>query len=120
MKRIDIDDVEVDMDQNRRLLYGGELFTGEVEEYLGGARVSLETYVEGLAHGPSREWYKDGMLRSEGTVRRACAVGVWRGWHPNGTLACERVFSDDGLTILSDQGWDEAGQPTRAWRKEDD
>jgi hypothetical protein len=51
VKRINIDDPQVDMDMSRRLLYRGELFTGEVEEYLGGARVSLETYVDGLADG---------------------------------------------------------------------
>ncbi|MGX5182706.1 toxin-antitoxin system YwqK family antitoxin [Streptomyces avermitilis] len=120
MRRIDIDDPEVDMDTGQRLLYRGELFTGEAVEHLGGALVSLENYEDGLAHGPSREWYKDGTLRSEGTVRRALPVGVWRVWHPNGTLASERVFSDNGQTILSDRQWDETGQPTRSWRKEDD
>ncbi|MER5436936.1 hypothetical protein [Streptomyces sp. NPDC002588] len=31
--RINIDDPEVDMDMGRRLLYCGEPFTGEVEEF---------------------------------------------------------------------------------------
>lgn len=67
--RVDIDDLDVDMDQGQRLLYGDELFTGEVEERLGGAVVSLDSYVAGVQHGPSREWCEDGTLQSEGTAR---------------------------------------------------
>ncbi|MET7920512.1 hypothetical protein ABZU45_32545 [Streptomyces avermitilis] len=119
VERIDIDDPEVDMDPGQRLLYRGELFTGEVEERLGGVVVSLETYADGVPHGLSREWYKDGMLRSEATARRGRPVGVSRSWHPNGTLAAEREFAEDGLTMLSDREWDENGQPTRVWRKDD-
>ncbi|MFF3499004.1 toxin-antitoxin system YwqK family antitoxin [Streptomyces sp. NPDC003247] len=117
--RIDIDDPEVDMDHMQRLLYRGALFTGEVVEHLGDALVSLEGYEDGLRHGPNQEWYKDGTLRSEGTARRGRPVGVSREWHANGTLASERVFADDGLTMLSDREWDENGQPTRAWSRED-
>ncbi|GAA3305527.1 toxin-antitoxin system YwqK family antitoxin [Streptomyces cinereospinus] len=117
--RIDIDDPEVDIDHSQRLLYRGAPFTGEVVEHLGGALISLECYEDGLRHGPSREWYKDGSLRSEATARRGRPVGVSREWHANGTLAVERVFAEDGLTMLSDSNWDENGRPTRAWRKED-
>ncbi|MFJ4813839.1 toxin-antitoxin system YwqK family antitoxin [Streptomyces longwoodensis] len=116
--RIDIDDPEVDMDSMQRLLYRGELFTGEVVEHLGDALVSLECYEEGVRHGPNKEWYKDGTLRSEGASRNGRPVGVSREWHPNGTLAHERVFAEDGLTMLADSEWDEDGRPTRAWRKE--
>ncbi|WP_039941612.1 toxin-antitoxin system YwqK family antitoxin [Streptomyces himastatinicus] len=117
MKRIDIDDPEVDMDYGQRLLYQGELFTGEVEERLGDAVVSLDAYVDGIQHGPSREWYMDGTLRSEGTAHMGCPVGVSRTWHPNGTLASERLFTENGQAILEDLQWDEEGQPTKDWRK---
>ncbi|MEU9371757.1 hypothetical protein AB0D71_45540 [Streptomyces avermitilis] len=120
MRRIDIDDPEVDMDPGQRLLYRGELFTGEVEERLGGAVVSLETYADGVLHGPNQEWYKDGTLRSEGTAREGRPVGITRDWHPNGTLAAEREFTEDGLTMVSHREWDETGQPTRVWRKDGD
>jgi antitoxin component YwqK of YwqJK toxin-antitoxin module len=120
VKRINIDDPQVDMDMSRRLLYRGELFTGEVEEYLGGARVSLETYVDGLADGPSREWYKDGRLESEVTVRKGRAVGVARRWDQNGVLASERVFSEDDGALLSSREWDEQGRPTEVRRRERD
>ncbi|MFI0781148.1 toxin-antitoxin system YwqK family antitoxin [Streptomyces sp. NPDC021212] len=117
MKRIDIDDPDVDMDYGQRLLYQGELFTGEVEERLGGALVSLDAYVGGVQHGPSREWYKDGTLRSQGTARLGRPVGISREWHANGTLASEQEFDEGGLTLLKDRQWDEEGQPTRDWRK---
>ncbi|WP_079151943.1 toxin-antitoxin system YwqK family antitoxin [Streptomyces sp. RTd22] len=117
VKRIDIDDPDVDMDYSQRLLYKGELFTGEVEERLGGAVVSLDAYVDGLQDGPNREWYKDGTLRSEGTAHMGRPVGVSREWHPNGTLAYEREFGEDGLTMLRDRQWDEEGRITRDWRR---
>ncbi|MFF9160353.1 toxin-antitoxin system YwqK family antitoxin [Streptomyces longwoodensis] len=115
--RIDIDDSEADLDDEQRLLYRGELFTGEAVEHLGGAQVSLECYEDGVPHGPNKEWYQDGTLRSEGTSHRGRPVGVSREWHPNGTLAHERVFAEDGLTLLADSEWDEDGRPTRAWRR---
>lgn len=114
--RIDVDDSDVDLDDQHRLLFRGELFTGEVVEHLSGAVVSLECYEGGVRHGPNKEWYKDGTLRSEGTSRNGRPVGVSRGWHPNGTLAHEKVYADDGLTMLSDREWDDRGRPTRAWR----
>ncbi|MFJ1614815.1 toxin-antitoxin system YwqK family antitoxin [Streptomyces sp. NPDC088846] len=118
--RIDIDDPEVDMDAGQRLLYRGELFTGEVEERLGDALVSLDSYVTGVQHGRSREWYKDGTLRSEATAREGRPAGVSREWHANGTLAAEVVFAEDGPTVLSDRRWDEEGRPTKNWRKSEE
>lgn len=116
MKRIDIDAPEIDMDGSQRLLYRGEPFTGEVVEHLGDALVSLESFRNGVPHGPNREWYEDGTLRSEGQARDGRAVGVTREWHKNGTLAVEKVIAEDGLTLLSHQHWDENGQSMRIWR----
>lgn len=116
--RIDIDDPEVDMDHGQRLLYRGQPFTGEVEERSGGAVISLDSYVDGVQDGLSREWYKDGTLRSEATVREGRPVGVAREWHPNGELASEQVFAENGLTMLKDFHWDENGLPTRTWSKD--
>ncbi|KOG33006.1 hypothetical protein AQJ84_34005 [Streptomyces resistomycificus] len=100
------------MDLAQRLLYRGRPFTGEVEEYLGGVRVSLESYVDGLPDGPGREWYEDGSPESEMTVRKGRAVGVAKRWHPNGVLASERVFSEDNGALLAVREWDEDGLPT--------
>lgn len=117
-ERIDIDDSDVDMDPGQRLLYRGKLFTGQVEERLRGVVVGLDSYVDGVPHGPSREWYEDGVLRSEATARTGRPVGVSRAWHPNGTLAAEQTFAEDGLTMSADRQWDEAGRPTKNWRKD--
>ncbi|MEV8206147.1 toxin-antitoxin system YwqK family antitoxin [Streptomyces sp. NPDC079189] len=117
--RIDIDDPDVDMDQGQRVLYRGKLFTGEAEERLGDVVVSLDSYVAGVQDGPSREWSKDGTLRSEGTARMGLPVGVSEEWHPNGTLAAEHVFTEDGLTLSADRQWDEKGRPTKNWRKDE-
>lgn len=103
------------MDMGMRLLYRGELFTGEVEEYLLGVRISLESYVGGLPHGPSRGWYQDGTLRYEMAAINGRAVGLSRRWHPNGVLASERVFSEDGGRWLAHREWDEDGVPTKEW-----
>lgn len=115
-RRIDIDDPEVDMDAAQRLLYRGTPFTGEVTEHLAGRLVSLDVYVDGVQDGPSREWYGDGTLRSEGTVRNGLPCGESKEWHFNGVLASRKVFDGDGLTLLEDDAWDEHGRPTRSWR----
>ncbi|MGI5471441.1 toxin-antitoxin system YwqK family antitoxin [Streptomyces sp. CA-132043] len=115
MPGIDIDDPEVEA--GHVLLYRGELFTGEVEERMGGVVISRDSYVDGVLHGDCREWYQDGTLLSEGTARAGRPAGVSRTWHPNGTLASEHVFSDDGLTLLEERRWDEQGQSVKDWRE---
>ncbi|MEU6915635.1 toxin-antitoxin system YwqK family antitoxin [Streptomyces olindensis] len=117
VQRIDIDDPEVDMDDSERLYHRGGPFTGEVTEHLGERLVSLDGYVDGYKNGPSREWYQDGTLRSEGTLREGMPVGEFREWHPNGALAARQVFADNGMTLLEEHTWDEQGRPTRSWRK---
>lgn len=104
------------MDAAQRLLYRGTPFTGEVTEHLSGRLVSLDVYVAGVQDGPSREWYGDGTLRSEGTVRNGLPCGESKEWHSNGVLATRKVFAGDGLTLLEDDTWDEHGRPTRSWR----
>lgn len=104
------------MDDAQRLLYRGDLLTGEVTEHLGDKLVSRDVYVDGVQNGPSQEWYMDGTLRSEGTVRRGLPCGESKEWHPNGTLASRKVFDEDGLTLREDYAWDEDGRQTRSWR----
>lgn len=116
MERIDIDDPAVDMDAEQRLLFQGEIYTGEVEEYLGGRLVSRATYVDGHQEGPAHEWYEDGRLRSQGVMRAGRAVGEFRTWHANGALASRLVRSDDGGRILAAFAWDDEGNLTRLWQ----
>ncbi|MGW2480175.1 toxin-antitoxin system YwqK family antitoxin [Streptomyces sp. NPDC001571] len=119
-RRIDIDSAEVDMDDAQRLLYQGELFTGEAAEYMAGAMVSLDNYTDGVQDGSSREWYPDGSPRSEGQLREGLPHGEFKEWHANGVLASRKLFGDDGLTLLEEFTWDENGQPTRSWRLDND
>jgi antitoxin component YwqK of YwqJK toxin-antitoxin module len=114
--RIDIDSPEVDMDEAQRLLYRGDLFTGEAAEYLAGKLVSLDHYTDGVQDGLSREWYPDGTLRSQGQLREGMPCGEFKEWHANGVLASRKVFDNDGLTLREELKWDENGQPTRSWR----
>ncbi|KOV98774.1 hypothetical protein ADK65_20835 [Streptomyces sp. NRRL B-1140] len=113
MRRIDIDDPEVDMDSSERLYCNGEPFTGEVTEHFGESMIGLDAYVDGYKDGPSREWYRDGTLRSEGVLRGGLPVGEFREWHSNGVLAAKQVFAENGMTLLEDRSWDECGRPTR-------
>lgn len=115
MPRVSLDDPDVDLDYGLRLLYRGEPFTGEVEEYLAGHRVSLVTYKDGFRDGPYREWYKDGTLSAEGVMRKGFVSGEFKRWHPNGVLAKHMINSEDGRTPLAEFEWDEEGRPARAW-----
>ncbi|MEL3948070.1 MULTISPECIES: toxin-antitoxin system YwqK family antitoxin [Streptomyces] len=117
MRRIDIDDPDVDIDYGHRLLYCDEPFTGEAVEYLSGHLVSQVMYTEGIKDGSFREWYKDGTLRAEGVMRVGLVSGEFKRWHPNGVLAKRVINSEDGKTPLAEFEWDEEGLPTRSWRQ---
>ncbi|KDN75104.1 hypothetical protein DF19_26495 [Streptomyces olindensis] len=117
MRRIDIDDDEVDVGFDHRLLYAGQPYTGEAVEYLAGRLVSLATYTEGLKDGPYREWYRDGKLRAEGMMHMGFVSGEFKRWHPNGVLAKRMINSEDGKVPIAEYEWDEEGRPTRAWER---
>ncbi|MFD6182135.1 toxin-antitoxin system YwqK family antitoxin [Streptomyces goshikiensis] len=116
VEKIDVDDPDAEMDMADRLFHRGEPYTGEVVEYLGGALVNQETYVEGRPDGLSRSWYKDGTAESEGTLRRGRPTGVFREWHPNGVLKSRQVFDEAGLVLTEEERWDESGRQTKNWK----
>ncbi|MGX5182709.1 toxin-antitoxin system YwqK family antitoxin [Streptomyces avermitilis] len=118
VKRIDVDDPEVNMDDGESISYRGTSFTGEVVECQRGALVSLNTYKDGVEDGPTREWYMDGTLRSEGVMRDGFPVGDLQSWHPNGRLAARMTMSDNGLRQLALLEWDEDGNLTKEWHAE--
>ncbi|WP_193364732.1 toxin-antitoxin system YwqK family antitoxin [Nocardia cyriacigeorgica] len=110
MKRIDLNVDEVTTGDDLRLEYEGEPFTGEVVETVAGMMISQEFYVDGINDGPTREWWGDGVLKSEGTTRRGRPTGLYRDWHSNGRLACERVFDERGR-LTEVRTWDEKWTP---------
>jgi antitoxin component YwqK of YwqJK toxin-antitoxin module len=118
LPRIDIDDPEFEMDEGEVVFYRGERFTGEVVEYQQGALVSLVTYKDGIEDGPSKEWYMDGTLRSDGVLRGGFPVGESKDWHPNGRLAARVLMSANGLRQLEITEWDDEGNLTKEWRAE--
>ncbi|MBF6289201.1 hypothetical protein IU457_23840 [Nocardia cyriacigeorgica] len=96
MKRIDLNIDETDSGDDLRLMYNGEPFTGEAVESVGDQLLSQEFYVDGIAHGTTREWWPNGQLKMEGQLRHGLECGVFRRWHENGQLAAEKQFDDFG------------------------
>jgi len=117
VKRIDIEDDAVEYADDMRLLYRGEPFTGEAVELVGEQLLTQQFYVEGIRHGPEREWWLDGgALKSEGEMRHGSPVGVYRAWHHNGQLAEEREFGGDGRVTVA-RKWDKDGNPVDVPRR---
>ncbi|MEU7771827.1 hypothetical protein AB0C44_10970 [Micromonospora taraxaci] len=107
--RVDYDDVATEDDL--RVTYQGELFTGEVvERSPQGQVIALTTYFEGMEDGPSADWYPTGERKAEGSARYGTAVGVHEEWHRNGNPASRVEFDDQGR-MLSRQRWAEDGTP---------
>ncbi|MCX5160240.1 toxin-antitoxin system YwqK family antitoxin [Streptomyces sp. NPDC127061] len=118
MRRIDIDDLDVDMDGAQRVLYRRELFTGEVAEYQGEHLISLDEYTDGVPNGLSREWYQDGTLRSEGVVRNGRALGEFKEWHPDGGLKSRKFFDREIASLREEETWDEHGVRLTSWHRD--
>ncbi|MFF4495403.1 toxin-antitoxin system YwqK family antitoxin [Streptomyces sp. NPDC001546] len=118
VQRVDIDDPDVDMDMGNRMLYHGELFTGEMAEYVDDQVVCLDVYVDGIKNGLSRMWYPDGAPKLEGTVVNGSARGEFREWHPNGRLKSRKFFDDDIYSLKEETVWDEEGNLVRDWHRE--
>ncbi|MEV6570338.1 hypothetical protein [Streptomyces sp. NPDC051577] len=109
----------MDGDYGQRLLYKGELFTGEAEEYLAGRRVSVTTYTQGIKDGPYWHWFASGVLQATGVMRSGFLAGEALRWHENGVLAQRLLYSEDGHIALAAFAWDEKGAPVSAWVRPD-
>lgn len=77
MNRIDIG-ADPTYTDDLRLEYRGALYTGEVVEALGDQLLSQEFYVNGVRHGPSRKWWADGQMMSEGEMVAGSPSGIRR------------------------------------------
>jgi antitoxin component YwqK of YwqJK toxin-antitoxin module len=117
MRRIDIDDPDIDNDIVGRMLYQDELFTGEVVEYGDeGTIVSLSTYADGVSDGPTKTWYEDGSPESEGMLQAGLPVGETRQWYPNGQL--KQVLTFERGEIAAYRRWAEDGTVTEVYPDE--
>ncbi len=108
--RVEFDDV--DTDDDTRVEYQGEPFTGEVVERApDGQVIALTSYFNGVEDGPTTEWYPTGELKATGSVAHGRAVGLHEEWYRDGTLAAQDEFDERGRH-LARRRWDEAGNPT--------
>ncbi|GAA3174746.1 MULTISPECIES: toxin-antitoxin system YwqK family antitoxin [Streptomyces] len=109
--RVDHEDTYKDDDM--RVHYEDDLFTGEVAAHNGaGTLIALMSYVDGVPSGPHATWYPNGQKREEGTMRWGIAVGEWHAWHSNGQLAEHSVFNLQGKRERR-QRWDKEGNLTK-------
>lgn len=106
----DVDDIGDGADD--RLEYRGEPYTGEIVQQGVDGLLAQEFYVNGIAHGPIREWWADGTPRSEGQVREGLEYGDFREWYKNGQLASVKHFDDHGMLVKLEE-WDDDGNQTR-------
>jgi antitoxin component YwqK of YwqJK toxin-antitoxin module len=106
-QRVNADDT--DMDESERVLYQGAPFTGEtVETDDDGVVIRVNTYRDGREDGLQREWFNDGMLRSEYNASEGLPRGEAREWHENGQLWRRQEFDRFGHLSVREE-WDENG-----------
>jgi len=106
--RVSVDDT--DMDDQQRVLYNGEPFSGTVCETGKDDQLIAETeYRDGVQDGVSREYYPNGQLEAEEQYDFGHPQGLLRYWYPNGRLREEKVV--DSGRLLQGRQWAEDGTP---------
>ncbi len=106
--RVPLDEAEFDDDD--RLVYGGQLFTGvAVEADEDGVLLGETSYRDGVQDGPERNFRDDGSVSLE-NVYRFGIIRESRRWHANGRLAYE-MHADEFGRMETAQHWDAAGHP---------
>jgi hypothetical protein len=106
--RVPLDEAEFDDDD--RVTYAGQLFTGvAVEADDQGVLLGETSDRDGVQDGPERNFRDDGTVSLEhlyqfGIIREA------RRWHGNGRLAYE-MHADEFGRLVTEQRWDDAGNP---------
>ncbi|WP_280426212.1 toxin-antitoxin system YwqK family antitoxin [Nocardia carnea] len=108
MERLDLNVGNYTIGDDLRLEYDGEPFTGEVVETAAGLLLAQDFYVNGVRHGPSKQWWGHGSLRSEGVMHNGRVRGTFKRWHPNGQLSEKSEFSDSGR-LISREKWMKKG-----------
>lgn|SRR5690606_31836281 len=100
VNRVDLDDLDYDLDQ-RVIGPDGQPFTGEaIERDANGNIITLITYRDGCKDGPEIHYHENGQLAFEGMWRwPERGVGVHRRWYENGQLEAERIYNDEGRLV---------------------
>lgn len=63
----------------------------------GGQRASTVTFIDGLAEGPTTQWWKSGGERLIGQLAAGQRWGIWRTFYEDGTHESEQVYVFDSL-----------------------
>jgi antitoxin component YwqK of YwqJK toxin-antitoxin module len=73
-----------------------------------GSRLEETTYQRGVAHGPHRDYWSNGLLACEGQYVNGVQEGEWRFYNPDGTLR-EVIRFEGGREVVD---WDRLFGPT--------
>ncbi|MFL5345958.1 MAG: toxin-antitoxin system YwqK family antitoxin [Hyalangium sp.] len=105
---------EIDVGEEQLMFWKGQAFTGiAVEFFPDGTLRSEEYHLNGLRHGPSREWYRSGQRKEEMTLWYGGLHGYKREWNEQGRLISE-VLGELGIGI-AEKRWDEQGRLIMDW-----
>lgn len=110
-------------------------FTGKGASYFSNGEIQRRIdFVNGKEHGPTKSWYQNGKVESEGrytdgvsdslwtwydkdgnkrvqvTFDLGKKIGVEKQWYPNGQEKFLTTYSDEGKQSGTHSGWFESGQ----------
>lgn len=113
--RVDFDELELVVRDEHYMFLNGHPFTGVAVELFPDGSLRSEVYhVNGVEHGPKREWYPSGQLKDEANMWHGGLHGYSRIWNEQGRLIFEEL-GELGIGI-AEKRWDEQGRLIREWR----
>ena len=107
-KMINVNLDELDITDDLIHIWDGHPFTGTAYEYNDQGKLIAEiSFVDGIEHGITREWYPSGQLKEETHLRWSGLHGVSRKWYENGHLKSE-AHGEYGI-LVKNKEWDKDG-----------
>jgi antitoxin component YwqK of YwqJK toxin-antitoxin module len=104
---VDYDDI--DYSNELFALYEDRRFTGRAVELDPERNKTIETeFAGGIKHGPEREYYPGGALKSEVVFKMGQPHSIGRQWHINGQLKWETTY-ENGRAV-NRKHWSEDGR----------
>ncbi|MGW5195172.1 toxin-antitoxin system YwqK family antitoxin [Kribbella sp. NPDC004138] len=99
-----VPDAELDFGPDLVMQYRGQPFTGIAFDVTENGTRSELTYVDGLQHGPARDWDASGRLRAEDSWRANVRHGVSRTYDENGAVISEQRWDHDRMVNAPPSG----------------
>jgi len=90
-----VPDSELEFGPDLVMHYRGQPFTGIAFDVVADGTRSELSYVDGLQHGPARDWDASGRLRAEDFWRTNVRHGVSRTYDENGAVISEQWWDHD-------------------------